>query len=89
MIWLPQKNVESLLSIPPPSTHQRLILIVESLCEEIPDFDRGAEEGHLAATEEEDLVKGVEDLAAWLVDGDHHCPASLCQHRQTLQDLQR
>lgn len=89
MIWLPQKSVESFLSIPPPPTHQRLILVVESLCEKVPDLDGRAEEGHLPTTEKEDLVKGVEDLAAWLVDGDHHCPAGLCQHRQTLQDLQR
>ena len=63
-------------------THQRLILVVESPCEEVPDLDGGAKEGHLTAAQQEDLVKGVEYLAAWLVDGDHNCSARLCQHRQ-------
>ena len=66
------------------TTHVKILFTDECFPKELPHSDWRPEEGHLSFAEEEDLVKGVEDLAPWLVDGDHNGPTCACHHLQSL-----
>lgn len=70
-------------------TYIQLLLTDESFSEELPHLHWWAIESYLAITEEQDLVEGMEDFTARLVDGHHNCPPCARHHLKTLQNVQR